>query len=234
MEIPLYLALTAAEFQAANVFPNPLAWMACHFSSYGTGLSNVPNTLPPGSMLMLNDRTPIGGHDPQLVAQTLCKAAKELKCDRILLDFQRPEYPEIPEVIEAVLKQADCPVGVSSLYADGFDCAVLIPPIAPHTLPKDALTPWKDRELWLELSNTETEIKVTKDGSQYTPLPRDPQEPKDHQEPELFCHYRILVEDDQVLFQLGRTKEDQEALLAAVQELGVSCAVGLWQETSRQ
>lgn len=233
MEIPLYLAMTAAEVQSAKVLPNHLVWMACHFSSYGTGLSNVPQALPPGSMLMLNDRTPIGGHDPKLVAQTLCEAAKNLECHGILLDFQRQDCPEIPEVIQAVLEQACCPVGVSSLYADGLDCPVLVAPILPHILPEDALTCWKGRELWLEVSSDGTEIAVSAEGSRYTSLPHYQPEQSAHHDPALHCHYTITLEDNQVRFQLGRTKEDQAFLVHAVKALGVSCALGLWQEMNR-
>ena len=230
MEIPWYLAMTAAEFQAAQELPDHLAWMACHFSSYGTGLSNVPKTLPPDSMLMLNDRTPICGHDPQLVAKTLCETANTLECNRILLDFQRENCPELLDVIHAVLAQASCPVGVSAMYAKNFDCPVLMPPIAPHILPKEALSPWQGRELWLEISTEGTQIKVTTDGSVYTPLPYFTFDGTMHFEAELFCHYTISLEEDFVLFQLGRTEEDQHALLSAVKDLGVSCALGFWQD----
>ena len=88
MEIPLFLAMTAAELRGAASMPSHPAWMACHFSCYGTGISNVPKRLPAGSMLMLNDRTPMCGHDPELVARMLCDAAEEFQCDSILLDLE--------------------------------------------------------------------------------------------------------------------------------------------------
>lgn len=233
MEIPLFLAMTAAEFRGAEVLPEHPAWMACHFSSYGTGLSNIPRTLPPGSMLMLNDRTPICGHDPELVAQTLCDTAQFLKCDSILLDFQRTACAELYEIIGAVLAQASCPVAVSSLYASDFDCPVLVPPIPPHALPAEALAPWDHRELWLELSSEGTQISVTETGSQYTSLPHYLPENNAHWEQELHCHYQIIIEDDQVLFQLGRNEEDQNSLLNAAEALEVTRALRLWQETRK-
>lgn len=232
MEIPLYLAMTAAEFHTAEVLPLHPAWMACHFSLYGTGLSNIPRTLPKGSMLMLNDRIPICGHDPQLVAQTLCQAAKDLECDCILLDLQRTECEEHFDVIRAVLEQAGCPVGVSALYAGEFDCPVLIPPVPPHVAPKEAFCKWEGRELWLELSTEGTEIAVTEKGSQYTPLVGFLPDEHSHQEPELFCHYAISTEDDRILFSLGRTGEDQIALLDTAAACGITRALGLWQEKS--
>lgn len=233
MEIPLFLAMTAAEFQGAETLPEHPAWMACHFSSYGTGISNVPQALPPGSMLMLNDRTPICGHDPETVAQTLCAAAKKLECESILLDFQREGCEELSNVIQAVLAQADCPVGVSALYAGAFHCPVLVPPIPPYVPPEEALRPWRDRELWLELSCEGAEIAVTEEGSRYTPLPDYvPGEPC-HREKELSCHYQITVEKDRVLFHLGRREDDRLSLVTAVEALGVTRTLGLWQEMQR-
>ena len=234
MEIPRYLAMTAAEFRRAVQLPTHLAWMACHFSAYGTGLSNVPRTLPRSSMLMLNDRTPICGHDPEAVAKTLIETGSTLECKCILLDFQREGCEALFSVIDAVLKRANCPVGVSAPYAIGFDCPVLVPPIPPHILPAEALAPWEGRELWLELSAEGTEICVTEEGSRSTPLPNYiPTEPS-HQETALYCHYTITLEEGRILFQLGRTKEDQASLLEATKALGVTHALGLWQEIKSQ
>lgn len=230
MEIPLYLTMTAAEVWKAETLPDPLAWMACHFSSYGTGISNVPKELPAGSMLMLNDRIPFCGHDPQQVAQTLCDVAEELKCSRILLDFQRQNYPDLTMVIQAVLEKAHCPVGVSLLYAQDFNCPVLLPPIPPHVPPEEVLMSQKDRELWLELSAEGTEIIVSPEGSRYTSLPYYQPETTAHFEPDLHCHYTITLAENQVRFQLGRTPEDRFSFLQAVSKLGVSCALELWQE----
>ena len=230
MEIPMYLAMTAAELRDVKTLNGHMAWLSCLFSPYSTGLSNVPKTLPPGSMLMLNDRMPICGHDSELIAKTLCNTAKELDCSGIVLDFQRTGYDALYDVVRAVMDRACCPVGVSDLYASGFDCPVLVPPIALHVLPKDALAPWEGREIWLELSSSGTEICVTEKGSQYTPLLCPSLDGVVHCEPELHCHYTITAKEDRVLFHLGRTKEDQISLLESARELGVSCALGLWQE----
>lgn len=232
MEIPLFLAMTAAEFRSAERLPAHIAWMACHFSAYGVGLSNVPGMLPRGSMLMLNDRTPICGHDPVLVAQTLCEAAQVLESDSILLDFQRSGQGELTEVVRAVLDRVECPVGVSALYAEGFDCPVLVPPIPLHMPPEKNLSVWKGRELWLELSTEGTEIVVTEEGSQYAPLSGLVPDEHTHKETELLCHYKITAEDERILFHLYRTLEDQAALVQAAETWGMTRALGLWQEKS--
>ena len=88
MAIRSFLAMTAAEFATAGTLPEYVAWMACHFSPYGTGLTNLPPTLPPGSLLILNDRIPICGHDPERIAGQLLQTAETTQCTGVLLDFQ--------------------------------------------------------------------------------------------------------------------------------------------------
>lgn len=230
MEIPLFLAMTAAEFRSAEALPAHPVWMACHFSSYGTGLSNIPRGLTPGCMLMLNDRTPICGHDPEDVAKTLCQAADALECDSILLDFQRADCDELTDVVQAVLGRSVRPVGISALYAHSFDCPVLVPPIPPQIIPKEALSVWQGREIWLELSTEGTEIIVTEEGSRYTPLPGFIPHAQAHPEAELCCHYEIQVEEGCIHFHLGRTNEDQAALIGIAKACGTTKALALWQE----
>ena len=47
MAIRPFLAMTAAEIRGTETLPPKTAWMACHFSPYSTGLSNLPKDLPP-------------------------------------------------------------------------------------------------------------------------------------------------------------------------------------------
>ena len=230
MEIPLFLAMTAGEVSCADTLPPRLAWMACHFSPYGTGLSNIPQSLPKGSMLTLNDRIPPDWHDVDLAASTLTEAAKRLECGSILLDFQRLGNEKTASVVEAVLKQADRPVGVSSCYAEGLSCPVLVPPVPPHLTPEEYLKPWQRREIWLEWSLIGTEIEVTAEGSQYTSLPRFVPSEKAHFDEELGCRYDICVEEDRVVFRLGRVPEDMAGLMENAKKYGVMQWVGLWQE----
>jgi hypothetical protein len=89
MVLPRYLAQTREEFAVCPSLPEHPAWMACHFSPYGTGLSNLPEALPKGSLLILNDRTPVFGHDPLQVAAQLEESVVRLECSGILLDFSQ-------------------------------------------------------------------------------------------------------------------------------------------------
>ncbi len=222
----LYLAMTGAEFAANSPADACIAWMACHFSSYGTGLSNIPQDLPAGSMLILNDRIPVAAHDPERIARQLAEAAEGLQCSRILLDFQRPGEALTLQIAQAVIGAAPCPVGVSALYAEGLPCPVLLPPVPLLTEPEACFSPWGDREIWLELAVEALEITVTPDGSLARPCPV-PSIPLPHRDPALLCHYGIFPGENQLMFLLHRTREDLQALLSHPK---VTCAVGLWQE----
>ena len=49
-------------------------------------------------------------------------------------------------------------------------------------------------------------------------------------DPALYCHYRTQTYDDHIDFTLWRTREDLTGLLREAERLGVTLAVGLWQE----
>ena len=79
-----HLAMTAAEISYASKLPANPAYMACHFSAYGTGLSNMPTQLPKDSLLILNDRVPVCGHDHDLIPEQLRQLVQSLKCNALL------------------------------------------------------------------------------------------------------------------------------------------------------
>ncbi len=222
----LYLAMTEAEISKISAVPDPLAYMACHFSPYGTGLSNLPEQLPAGSMLILNDLTPPMGHDPQRIAQDLQQAALAFSCSRILLDFQRAGDPATKAIAKAVIEQAPCPVGVSDIYAKNEACAVFLPPLPLHETAEAYLAPWQEREIWMEAALDAMTITVTATGSRYAacmpPLTALP-----HFDGELLCHYSTALTDDAAVFTLHRTYEDLQRLM---EDERISCFVGLYQE----
>ena len=226
MPIPLYLAMTAAEFCHCDPLPEKIAWMACHFSPYGTGITNVPRHLPPGSILILNDRTPVCGHDPLRVAGEMAEPAARLKCRGILLDLQHPDLTETAAIVKAVCAAAPCPVAVSESYCNEADCAVfLTPPM--HIPPAEFLAAWQGREIWLEAAVESADYLLTEQGCHI----RQPGiEPRDlpHQDTVSFCRYRIAPEAKAVRFSLRRSKAELDAMIAGTE--GVSCFVGLYQQ----
>lgn len=230
MALPLYLALTAAEFQKCSSPPEKTAWMACHYSPYGLGLSNIPDSLPAGSMLILNDRTPPCRHNPQLIAGQLGELVEIFQCSGVLLDFQRPDFRENEAVARAVIETLDCPIGVSELYAPGLDCPVFLPP-APLTVPlKEYLSPWQNREIWLEAGLNGETVTVTESDSISSPLPHAVQQRSDFSDDLLCCHYRTRTFDNHIEFTLWRTEEDLSHLLWEAKDYHVTNTIGLFQE----
>ena len=231
MEIPLYLAMTAAEFTLSRQLPEKIAWMACHFSPYGTGLTNLPKELPPNSLLILNDRTPVCGHDPDLICSTLSECCQKLHCTGILLDFQRPGCDQLNKIIDTLLT-LPFPVAVSDIYAQDFACPVFLSAPPPHKPVKDHIAPWQGREIWLEASMSHTQITVNGQGSTVTASPSIPL-CDGFSDLKLHCHYSLSLSDEAAVFTLSRTRQDISELLQEGHSLGVTQAIGLYQELGK-
>lgn len=229
MPLPIYLAMTQAEFNACPQFPRHCGWMACHFSSYGPGLTNLPRQLPDQSLLIVNDRTPPQGHDPEYIAMQLQNVTRELPVMGVLLDFQRPYNEETDAIAKAIAMALPCPVAVPPEYERQWDGPLFLPPVPPDRDIGQYLAPWKGRELWLELSPEGLLLRLTESGCEskriLPPLP-----PYSFQDETLCCHYSMEVYTDYAAFYLQRTAEDQAKLLLQAESYGVTTAVGLYQE----
>jgi hypothetical protein len=228
MAIVLYSAMTAAEFRQNPAPAFPIAWMACHFSPYGTGLSNLPEALPKGSMLILNDRTPVFGHDPQRVAEQLEERAAQLECDGILLDFQRPAHPQV-QAIAAAVAALPYPVGITPAYAQELECAVFLPP-PPLTVPLASyLQPWQGRKIWLEAATERGCVQVNKRGSRAIDR-TDTACPYPHVDDMLHCRYGMELGTEYIDFFLYRDETQLKALMQEGAGLGIQRFVGLYQQ----
>lgn len=228
-----FLAMTAAEIFGNSQLPRKIAWMACHFSPYGLGLSNLPRQLPAGSLLILDDITPIRGHDPQIILEQLTQCAARFSCSGILLDFQRPGDANCAALVEFLSGSLPCSMAVSHFYGDHCKCALCVPPVPLSEPPEGYFSQWKDQELWLEISREGELITVTEDGANITPLPYWESRDGDSFDEALVCHYRQEIRDNAVVFTLYRTEEDQTLLLEKAREQGVTTALGLYQESFR-
>ena len=222
--------MTAAELQNCRSLPPKSAYMACHFSSYGSGISNAPSALPAGSMLILNDRIPICGHDPELVASQLEMLTQENKCRYVLLDLQRPFDPQALAVCRCCLEQISCPVGISHLYAGEFSCPVFLPPVPPDQPLEQHLAPWKGRELWLEIATDSSQLTLTADGCQVQDaLPRLSADGC-FCDDALLCQYRQRTETDRITVDLWRSPQQIAELIHRAKEHGVQVFAGLYQQ----
>ena len=230
MALPLYLAMTASEMSCAGHLPRHLAWMACHFSAGTLGLSNIPQALPEGAILILDDRYPCQGHSADLAAGQLADAAMQLGCSRVLLDFQRPPEPESLAMSRSLLEALPCPVAATPDYAREFDCGVFLPPCPLSSPLEEHLAPWADREIWLEAVLCQEDISVTAGGAAFSCcFPPDGLD-GGFFDPELCCNYKTESFPDQVRFTLFDTPETLKEKMKKAQALGVSGAIGLYQQ----
>ena len=229
-----YLALTAGELYGNPPKEESLAYMACHFSLYTTGLSNIPDALPPGSMLILNDQIPICGHDPHRIIDQLQETIENFSCGSLLLDFQRPGNDETTQLCHLLSTEMQCPLGISHHYADGLNCAVFLPP-PPLDVPlEEYLKPWKNRKIWLEAALETTEFTITTDGCTITSLPYEFPQDNTFTEESLHCRYRCEVNSEKIRFHLYRTIDQLEALLDEAAILGIERSIGLYQQLGKR
>ena len=232
MPIPCYLAMTAGEFFCADKLPRNIAWMACHYSCYGTGLSNLPDRLPEGSLIILNDRTPPCGHDAALITQQLQQLYEELHPFGFLLDFQRADLPENKEVAEAVSAALPCPVAVSELYAEDLSVPVFLPP-PPLDMPLSKyIAPWHKRKIWLEIGLEATVFTITEEGCTVLPGGLNPLPEPHFDAPDFYCRYHWELCGHKAIFTLQRTLDELRTLLETAQ--GIDLAIGFYQQVGAE
>lgn len=228
MPIPCYLALTGAEFANSLPLPKKLAWMACHFSCYGTGLSNLPGRLPEGSMIILNDRTPPHRHDPQRILEQLQAVVEVCKPDGFLLDFQSSGIALNHQIAQMLVTALPCPVAVTAEYAADLQCPVFLEPPPLHLPVSEHIAPWTDREIWLELAVETATYTITAQGCQIDATENQPLSEPNFTEDSLFCRYHTALFEDRAVFTLQRTRNELEALLS--HPLPIARAIGLYQQ----
>lgn len=231
MGISRYLAMTAAEMEAFSALEGwTAAYMACHFSPYSTGLSNIPASLPPNAMLILNDRTPICGHDPERIEQQLSNSVKELACDSVLLDFQRPDKDETSALCRHLVQTLPCPVGIAEPYAAELDCPVFLSPTPLDLSLEEYIRPWHGREIWLDIAPDAACIAVTETGSSAARLPFFSPPDNAFTEETLHCCYRTEVTENEVRFHLWRDLPQIKALVNHAEALEITKCIGLYQQ----
>ena len=230
MVLPLYLALTGAEISKLQTLSFPCAYMACHFSPYTQGLANLPTKLPSGSMLILNDRMPCQGHSADLIASQLRDVLDQFTCESLLLDFQRPPDAEIEDIVRRIVEVCPCPVAVTEGYASNLHCPVFLSPAPLHVPLADYLQPWADREIWLEAALLQEEIAVTETGTDYANRFPPCSQHGGFFDETLCCNYIVKPSPERINFILFDTPASLQKKLSLAHSLGVSRAIGLWQE----
>ncbi|MBQ8236616.1 MAG: hypothetical protein IJZ39_00480 [Oscillospiraceae bacterium] len=230
MVLPLYLAMTAREMADADTPPPHFGWMACHFDPDGPGLRDIPEAMPPGAMLILNDRVPCRGHDPARIAAELAEAAARLRCDSVLLDFEREPDENSGMVAHALFEALPCPVAAPPGFSEHSDRPVFLPPCPLHVPLAKHLCPWQGREIWLDVTRQQQTITVTPDGTQYLPAVSTDRPDGGRFDETLLCQYLTDITADEVTFTLFDTPETLKQKLRHAASLGVVRTVGLFQE----
>lgn len=230
MVLPLNLAMTPLEMSAAPEVGHPRAWMACQFSPYGEGLTEIPRELPPGSMLILNDRMPCTAHSPRLVIRQLIDTVERFSCESILLDFQQPKTPESAAMVRSILAALPCPAAVTEGYCEDKTTPVFLSPNPLHLPLGDHLSPWLDREIWLEAALCQEVITIRDSGASFSPVFPPDGLADGFFDDALCCCYQTSLLDREVRFTLFDTPETLQKKLALAHSLGVRRAVGLYQE----
>ena len=222
-----FLAVTGAELK--NATPKQVAYMACRFSPSGVGLVNLPENLPSGSLILLDDSMQIFGHNAEIVARQLCEVAEHFAPVGVLLDFQRSVTQEAFVMAQTICKVLPCPVAVSENYARDLDCAVFLSACPANVPLEKYLQPWK-HGVYLEIAPGRLQIAVTEAGAEKIYLPVGETGSLQFQDTELCCHYKTEVSQNRAVFTLQRNKEDLEMLIEKARDLGVVATVGLYQE----
>lgn len=207
MVLPLYLAAAGEEMTNARLV-----------------LGNWPDELPPAALLVLTDRLPFGG-DPVRIAG----AVKELNCSGVLLDFEREPDADSKMVADALFEALPCPVAAPPGFVEDSPHAVFLPSCPLHVPLAEFLRPWQSRDIWLEAALWQQTVTVTAGGTRYGPAT-----PADRQggvlDETLRCRCLTEIGEEEVRFTLFDTPDTLRSKLELAASLGVSRAVGLYQE----
>lgn len=233
MAIACYLAMTAAEFSTCDHPPAHMGWLACHFSPSGPGVSNIPKDLPANSVLILDDSAPFHNHQPEVILRQLQETISALEVRAVILDFQRPNSPDVQTLVSMLQKGLPCPVAATPGYAQG-NSPIFLPPCPLNRPLKVHLSPYQGREIWLDAAPLPTQITVTVQGSTSQTLSMAELCDATHWEPELYCNYKIALQDDRIIFTLNRDADAFCSWLEYAETLGVTAAIGLYQELKQQ
>lgn len=219
-----YLAMTAGEYRGFHG-AGAVAWMACHFSADHKGICNLPQSLPPQSLILLDDSSPMDGHDPGRVTAQLSDLCRQVKAAGVILDLQRPKTNRAEAMVKVIVQALNCPVAVTEAYASVTGCPVLVS--APiHLSLEQVVKPWKKREIWLDLP-----LGIqTVDPKEVSPVMPPEEGSFPHYDKFRHCQYKTRSTPRGLQFTLCRNKTMLPGLLERAWKLGITKAVGLYQE----
>ena len=201
MVLPLYLAMTGAEICAIS-----------HPAYLMEDLSDLP---PPGFLPVVTDRFPIDGQ----ALHRFCQGR-----ETVVLDFERPPTP----AMRAAVQGLPCPVAAPPEYPDRGPVFLPLPPL--HVPLAQYLAPWQGREIWLEAALQKQTITVTASGAVISAPSPAAGLSGGFYDRNLHCRFAQEIRPDRVMFTLFDTPETLKEKLDLAATLGVTRAIGLYQE----
>ena len=227
MGIPVYLAMTAAEIYSCRQLPHKLAYMACHFSAYGTGLSNLPQWLPPQAIVIINDRIPPVKHNRQQILSQLNELCRHLNPSGLLLDFQRSD-PCLDALAKLLVNELPCPIAVTELYAKDLSCPVFLRPAPAYLSIAEHIRNWPGRDIWLDVAPIACSFTIDEQESRYCEDP-DLHARCPFYDQKRFVRYGISQNGNNFIFSLVRDADDSLKMLSTAPP-SIKCALGLYQQ----
>ena len=201
MVLPLYLAMSAVEMRP---IPRP-AFLVLEDSQ-------IP---PAGVLPVITDAFP----PDRKTLLRLCQGR-----EAVLLDFERPPTAEVREMI----RHLPCPIAAPPGYAN--ESPVFLPPAPLHVPMEEYLSPWKGREIWLEAALQRQVVTVTAKGSAVFPPCTNTDLDDGFYSEKLCCRFTQNFSEKRAVFTFFDTPETLRIKLDRAAELGVTRAVGLYQE----
>lgn len=211
-----------------STLPAQFAWMACHFDPNGNGIIDLPETLPPGCILILNDKTPYNGHNAERITQQLAECAQRYSIHGLLLDFERPISEALKETVRRLVYALPCPVAcMKNLKIEGLVSVIQMPPILGT--PEEYFHTKKGA--WLELRKQAEKYQIEMDGCKSDSI-REPQDEltEGQQETALCVHYHFTVNAENANLTLWRNRQDREIIMELAKQAGIDTIIGLYQE----
>ncbi|MBO7252480.1 MAG: hypothetical protein J6V25_07625 [Oscillospiraceae bacterium] len=233
MAMARYLAVTAAEMEENPQISAPAAILGPTFTQEPPGISSLPEHFPEGSVLMVSDLILPQPHIMNPICDALRQFVFSTGCQNLILDFQQPGKETAAALIHLLLQELPCSVIVSDLYAQELSCPVFLSPLPYCKKLTKHLAPWKNRDIWLDLS-AQPEIVTLHEQGINTCIPEQfRQRMPCHEDAALFCHYTIAKTENSAEFTMWRTKADLEHLLTEAENCGIKAAVALFQEWNK-
>lgn len=229
MKIPLYLAVTSDEISKKVNLPTNTAWMSIRFDQAGDGLFNFPPAPFDKGILILDDYHPYSQHSCEKICHQLKNYMDENNYTGLLLDFQRPRDENLYNLARMLERELSCKVAMPPNYSNG-DSIVFLPPPSPVVSPADYLTPWKGREIWLDLTTQAYALCFTADGISERANPNDVFPFYDKS---LCTHYHVKTVAENITFSFRRTREDCMSMLDEAEAYNVRAAFSLYHEMEK-